>query len=55
MAEQVLRRAVDIDRDVLLKSIETIIFRAERGTRFTVTANPEDVPCCGSIPRRWRS
>lgn len=42
MAEQVLRRSVELDRSALLRSIETIIFRAERGTRFTVIANPDD-------------
>ena len=43
MAEQILRRAVELDRDVLLKAVETIIFRAERGTSFTLIANPADV------------
>jgi len=43
MAEQILRRAVALDRDVLLKAVETIIFRAERGTSFTLIANPADV------------
>lgn len=43
MAEQILRRAVELDRDVLLKAVETIIFRAERGTSFSLIANPADV------------
>lgn len=43
MAEQILRRAVALDKDVLLKAVETIIFRAERGTSFTLIANPADV------------
>jgi len=43
MAEQILRRAVVLDRDVLLKAVETIIFRAERGTSFNLIANPADV------------
>jgi hypothetical protein len=43
MAEQILRRAVVLDRDVLLKAVETIIFRAERGTSFSLIANPADV------------
>ena len=43
MAEQILRREVTVDRGALLKSIETIIFRAERGTRFKLLAHPSDV------------
>jgi flagellar biosynthesis/type III secretory pathway protein FliH len=43
MAEQILRRAVELDRSVLLKAVETIVFRAERGTSFTLIANPADV------------
>ncbi len=43
MAEQILRRAVVLDRDILLKAVETIIFRAERGTSYSLIANPADV------------
>lgn len=43
IAEQVLRREVSLDRTALLKSIETIIFRAERGTKFKLLAHPADV------------
>jgi flagellar assembly protein FliH len=42
VAEQILRRAIELDEGAALKAIETIIFRAKRGTKFTVIAHPED-------------
>ncbi|MBU0742411.1 flagellar assembly protein FliH [bacterium] len=42
MAEQVTRRTIELDRGAVLRAIETIIFRAKRGTKFTVIAHPED-------------
>ncbi len=42
MSEQIMRRAVELDRGSVLKAVETIIFRAKRGTKFTIIANPAD-------------
>ncbi|MBC8425643.1 hypothetical protein H8E07_16130 [bacterium] len=42
MSEQIMRRAIELDEQAVLKAIETIIFRAKRGTKFTVIAHPED-------------
>ncbi len=42
MAEQITRRVIELDRSVLQSAIETIIYRAKRGTKFTVVVNPDD-------------
>ena len=42
MSEQILRRSVEFDDQAVLKAIETIIFSAKCGTKFTVIAHPED-------------
>lgn len=42
MAEQIVRHTVDLDRDALLKALETVVFRVKRGTRFTVVVHPDD-------------
>lgn len=42
MAEQVTRRAIELDQAALQTAVETIVYRAKRGTKFTVVVNPED-------------
>ncbi len=43
MAEQVVRCRLEVDRESLLRALETIVYRAPRGTKFTLLANPEDI------------
>jgi len=42
MAEQITRHTIALDPTALQKAIETVVFRARRGTKFTVVVNPED-------------
>lgn len=42
MAEQIMRRSIELDESTVLRAVETIIYRAKRGTKFTVIANPAD-------------
>jgi len=43
MAEQLLRARLAVDRAALLRALETLIYRAPRGTEFTLLAHPDDV------------
>ena len=42
MAEQITRCVIELDRSTLLTAVETVVYRAKRGTRFTIIVNPED-------------
>ena len=42
MAEQILRTTLTVDREALLRALETLVFRAPRGTRFSMLVHPED-------------
>ena len=50
MAEQVVRRHIELDRDALLKALETVIYRAKRGTRFTIVVHPDDAEYINARP-----
>jgi len=43
MAERMLYCRLQVDREALLRSLETLVYRAPRGTAFTLLVNPEDV------------
>jgi len=42
VAEQILRTTVTVDRDVLIRGLETIVYKVRSGSELTVTANPAD-------------
>ncbi len=42
MAEKLVRREVETDRDVLIRTLETVLYKAEAGVSLSVTMNPED-------------
>ncbi len=50
MAEQIVRRSIELDSDALLTALETVIYRTKRGTRFTVLVNPADAEFLRSQP-----
>ncbi len=42
MAAKIVRREVDQDPTVLVRALETVLFKAEAGTQLTVTLHPDD-------------
>ena len=42
MAAKIVRREVDQDPAVLVRALETVLFKAEAGTQLTVTVHPDD-------------
>ena len=42
MAGKVVRREVAIDREVLVRCLETVLYKAEAGCSLSVTTHPED-------------
>jgi len=42
MAEKLVRREVETDRDILIRTLETVLYKAEAGVSLSVTMNPED-------------
>jgi len=42
MAEKLVRREVQTDREVLVRTLETVLYKAEAGVSLTVTMNPDD-------------
>ena len=50
MAEQITRQTIELDRDALQKAVDTVVYRAKRGTKFTVVVNPEDASNLESRP-----
>ena len=50
MAEQIVRRSIELDRDALSTAIQTVIHRAKRSTRYTIVVNPDDAEYLGTRP-----
>lgn len=42
IAEKIVRRTVNVDREVLVRAIETALFKVEAGCQLQVTVHPED-------------
>lgn len=42
MATRVVRREVQLDPQILVRAVETVLFKAEAGRPLTVTAHPDD-------------
>jgi len=42
MAEKLVRREIETDRDVLVRALETVLYKVEAGSSMQVTAHPED-------------
>jgi len=42
MAAKVVRREVATDPEILVRAVETVLFKAEAGSQLTVTLHPED-------------
>jgi len=42
MAEKLVRREVTTDEDVLVRALETVLYKAEAGSSLKVTAHPDD-------------
>jgi flagellar biosynthesis/type III secretory pathway protein FliH len=49
-AERIVRRAVQLDREVLVRTLETALHKLEAGTAMIVTAHPEDAASLQSRP-----
>ncbi|MBD3221079.1 hypothetical protein GF314_07520 [bacterium] len=50
IAEKIVRREVAIDSDVLVKALETVLYKVEAGSSLQVTVHPEDAEWLRSRP-----
>lgn len=50
MAAKVVRRAVEADPEVLVRNLETVLYKAEAGCALSVTVHPEDAAWLRSAP-----
>ncbi len=50
MAEKIVRARVEVDDEVLLRGIETVLFKAEPGATVSVTCHPDDAANLRSAP-----
>ena len=50
MAAKVVRREVATDPQILVRALETVLFKAEAGSQLTVTLHPEDADWLQSNP-----